>query len=298
MLPRARLPGAGATALCRARLAAARLGAPFASSAAAAGPEAPAEAAAAAGESKAEEKEEEKDEEKVLVLGGSGFVGSRVCQELLRQGKAVVAVNRRGQPSSRSHPWAARVDWVRGDALEPEGWRPLLGEVGAVVSAVGGFGDFSDAQLRRLCGEANVVAVQEAKAAGVPRFAFISAHAYPFLRGRVLKGYWEGKQMVEDALDAEYPEGGVYLRPGFIHGTKAVGALTVPLGLVGAPLEALMANPVAKGVITNALPAPLGGLLCPPVGVETVARAAVAAATDPALRGAMTVWDILAYKSD
>ena len=284
MPPLARLP-ARAAALGRARLGS---GAPFASAASSA-------AAAGEAEGAGEEGEEEK-EEKVLVLGGSGFVGSRVCQELLRQGKAVVAVNRRGQPSSRSHPWAARVDWVRGDALEPEGWRPLLGEVGAVVSAVGGFGDFSDAQLRRLCGEANVVAVQEAKAAGVPRFAFISAHAYPFLRGRVLKGYWEGKQMVEDALDAEYPEGGVYLRPGFIHGTKAVGALTVPLGLVGAPLEALMANPVAKAVITDALPAPLGGLLCPPVGVETVAKAAVAAATDPALRGAMTVWDILAYK--
>lgn len=37
---------------------------------------------------------------RVLVLGGTGFVGSHICQVLLQEGYDVVSISRRGTPVS------------------------------------------------------------------------------------------------------------------------------------------------------------------------------------------------------
>ena len=51
--------------------------------------------------------------------------------------------------------------------------------------------------------------------------------------GAVLRGYFEGKRHAEKVLLQSFPETGVALRPGFIHGTRNVGGVGIPLGLVG-----------------------------------------------------------------
>ena len=57
-------------------------------------------------------------------------------------------------------------------------------------------------------GAANAAAIAAAKAAGVPRFAYVSAHV-PALPGfdYVMEGYVKGKQQAEQELFKEYPEG-------------------------------------------------------------------------------------------
>ena len=49
---------------------------------------------------------------KLLVFGGNGFVGTRVCEEALNTGLAVVSVNRSGPPKG-APAWAAQVQWVQ-----------------------------------------------------------------------------------------------------------------------------------------------------------------------------------------
>ena len=49
---------------------------------------------------------------KLLVFGGSGFVGSRVCEEALKTGLPVVSVNRSGPPKL-SPDWASNVEWIQ-----------------------------------------------------------------------------------------------------------------------------------------------------------------------------------------
>lgn len=49
---------------------------------------------------------------KILVFGGNGFVGSRVCEEALNTGLQVVSINRSGRPK-RSDPWIKEVEWVQ-----------------------------------------------------------------------------------------------------------------------------------------------------------------------------------------
>jgi len=38
-------------------------------------------------------------------------------------------------------------------------------------------------------------------------------------------------------LLSKFTYGGVILRPGFIHGTRRVGSVKIPLSVVGAPME-------------------------------------------------------------
>ena len=149
--------------------------------------------------------------------------------------------------------------------------------------------------MERICGDANVAVFEAAKDAGVPRAAFISVHDYG-LPSFVLPGYFEGKKKAERALFRLFPETGVALRPGFVYGTRKVvlpssKAFSVPLGALGAPLDAALSFLPTESLSRSV---PLAGLaLVPPVKVEALARAAVAAATDPEVEaGVMSAWKI------
>ena len=224
---------------------------------------------------------------KVVVLGGRGYVGSAVCKELVSCGLRVVAISRSGTAPMTAEPWVKEVEWTRGNALEQQTYTDALQGASAVISCVGGFG--SQAEMRRTCGTANVEAVSAASAAGVPRFVFVSA-TVPDLPGlsMVLGGYINGKKEAEEALFKAFPTSGVALRPGFIYGDRVVSSsLTLPLGFVGKPLESILSQaPMNK---LASLPY-VGGLFVPPVSVSTVARAAVAAATDPSVSSG--VWSV------
>ncbi len=66
------------------------------------------------------------------------------------------------------------VEYLRADALHPKTYEQQLpGAVGA-ISCIGGFGN--NEQMRRINGTANATAIHTAKAAGVPRFVYVSAH--------------------------------------------------------------------------------------------------------------------------
>jgi len=38
------------------------------------------------------------------------------------------------------------------------------------------------------------------------------------------------------------PFSGIILRPGFIYGTRSVGSMKIPLGIVGSPLEMVISS--------------------------------------------------------
>ncbi|KAL4856844.1 hypothetical protein ACK3TF_002892 [Chlorella vulgaris] len=207
---------------------------------------------------------------KLVVFGGAGFVGSRVCQQGLAMGASV------------------------GDALDPQrAWKDVLKGASGVVSTLGTFG--SNEQMYRICGEANMRLMDAAAEAGVPRFAFISVADFKFPGGWhaqdfLLKGYFQGKRDAEQHLAALFPSGGVALRPSFIYGSRAVGGASVPLGLVGAPLKAALSVLPTKTLAGIPI---LGAAFVPPLSVDTVAKAAVNAVLDSSVpAGTMDVWDM------
>lgn len=225
--------------------------------------------------------------EKVLVLGGNGFVGSHICKEALERGLTVSSLSRSGR-SSLKDSWAETVVWHQGDLLSPDSLKDALTGVNSVISCVGSFG--TNSHMYKINGTANINAVKAAKEQGVKRFAYVSAADFGLVN-YLLRGYYEGKRATEKVLMTELPHGGVILRPGFIHGTRQVGSIKLPLSVIGAPLEMILKH--AKAL--TAIPL-IGPLFIPPVHVTSVAKVAVSAATDPTFpQGIIDVYSILQH---
>ncbi|CAL1353037.1 unnamed protein product [Linum trigynum] len=227
-------------------------------------------------------------QEKLLVLGGNGFVGSHILREALDRGLSVASLSRSGK-SSLHDPWANNVTWYQGNLLSSDSLKDALDGVSAVISCVGGFG--SQSYMYKINGTANINAIRAASEKGVKRFVYISAADFG-LANYILRGYYEGKKAAEAELLAKFPYGGIILRPGFIYGTRGVGSLKLPLGVIGSPMEMVLQH--AKPL--NQLPL-IGPLFTPPVDVNAVARVALRAATDPVFPpGIIDVYGIQRYR--
>ncbi|WRX35318.1 NAD(P)-binding domain - like 10 [Theobroma cacao] len=225
--------------------------------------------------------------EKLLVLGGNGFVGSHICREALNRGLTVASLSRSGR-SSLHDSWAKNVTWHQGNLLSSDSWKEALNGVTSVISCVGGFG--SNSYMYKINGTANINAIRAAAEKGVKRFIYISAADFG-LANYLLQGYYEGKRAAETELLTKFPYGGVILRPGFIYGTRSVGSLKLPLGVVGSPLEMVLQH--AKPL--NQLPL-VGPLFTPPINVTSVAKVAVRVAADPVFPpGIVDIYGIQRY---
>ncbi|XP_042011995.1 uncharacterized protein At1g32220, chloroplastic-like isoform X2 [Salvia splendens] len=226
-------------------------------------------------------------DDQVVVLGGSGFVGSAICKAAVSKGIEVISLSRSGRPSY-SDAWVDQVTWLTGDVFYAN-WDEVLPGATTVVSTLGGFG--SEEQMQRINGEANIVAVNTAKEFGIPKFILISVHDYNLPSFLLSNGYFNGKRKAESEVLSKYPASGIVFRPGFIYGKRKVDGLEIPLDLIGEPVEKLL-NAVQNFTRPlNSLPAS-DLLLAPPVSVDDVAFAVVNAVSDDDFFGVFTIEQI------
>ncbi|KAL3499997.1 hypothetical protein ACH5RR_039090 [Cinchona calisaya] len=225
--------------------------------------------------------------ERIVVLGGSGFVGSAICKAAVSKGIEVISLSRSGRPSY-SGSWVDQVTWKSGDVFYAN-WDEVLVGATTVVSTLGGFG--SEEQMLRINGEANVVAVNAAKDFGIPRFILISVHDYNLPSFLLRSGYFTGKRKAESEVLSKYPNSGVVLRPAFIYGKRKVDGFEIPLDLIGEPLERLLRATENFTKPLNSLPAS-DLLLAPPVSVDDVAYAVINAVRDDDFFGIFTIEQI------
>ncbi|XP_061343074.1 uncharacterized protein At1g32220, chloroplastic isoform X2 [Gastrolobium bilobum] len=139
--------------------------------------------------------------ERIVVLGGSGFVGSAICKAAVSKGIEVISLSRSGRPTYPD-AWVDQVTWISGDVFYVN-WDEVLGGATAVVSTLGGFG--TEEQMRKINGEANVVAVNAAKEFGIPKFILISVHDYNLPSFLLSSGYFTGKRKAESEVLSKYP---------------------------------------------------------------------------------------------
>ncbi|KAE8055681.1 hypothetical protein FH972_012507 [Carpinus fangiana] len=222
--------------------------------------------------------------ERIVVLGGSGFVGSAICKAAVSKGIEVISLSRSGRPTY-PNSWVDQVNWIAGDVFYVN-WDEVLVGATAVVSTLGGFG--SEEQMQRINGEANVVSVNAAKDYGVPKFVLISVHDYNLPSFLLSSGYFTGKRKAESEVLSKYPNSGVVLRPGFIYGKRRVDGYEIPLDLIGEPLERILRAAESFTKPLSSLPAS-DLFLAPPVSVDDVALAAINAISDDDFFGIFTI---------
>lgn len=236
----------------------------------------------------------------VTVLGGSGFVGSRVVQILSEKGCAVTSVSKSGKAPAwaKGEAWAKGVEWTALDLAKADdaALDAALGSAAgsALVSCVGVVGTDA-AVLRDGNGLANVRAFEAGKRVGIERAVFVGvasevAECKDGLPA-FFAGYFEGKEQAEAAA-ADAAAASCMVRPTFIYGGDSFG-LTPPRvnADYGSGVEQLLSLPPVK-IVADALPSglikagpveklPVGLVkvaLRPPVSVEAVAGACAAAA--------------------
>lgn len=175
----------------------------------------------------------------LLVTGGNGFIGRRVCARAVRDGHDVTSVARSGLPAPADRgPWAEDVTWREGDVFAPDGWRDALAEVDTVVHSVGTISEDPTAGVtfERVNGDSALVAALEAERAGADRFVFVSSSATPPL---VSDRYLAARRRAEDAIaDLEMsvvvPRFGPVYGPDQPHFPGVVNRLFAALGSIDA----------------------------------------------------------------
>ena len=156
---------------------------------------------------------------KVLVTGGTGFVGQAIVHELRAQGRDVRALVREPGRAARLVSWG--VELATGDVTDAASLATAAAGCTHVVHLVaiirGGDADFDRVMVR---GTQNLI--KAALDAGVERFALMSALGTTE-KTRSLVPYWRSKwQMEQDVATSGLEH--VILRPSFVFG-KGGGVL-------------------------------------------------------------------------
>ena len=215
----------------------------------------------------------------LVVFGGTGFVGTAVLAEALSQNKdlQVFAVSRTGVApewlSAEPVYQTTRLNFMSGDLLVPQTVRDALRtvtpkyDIVGCISCVGAITPWSQTNMVRTCGDANINAYTISRKIGATKFAVITRDRsnmndwwYPF--PYLVPGYYEGKRKIEDfvANDVQNAGNAICFRAGFVGGARR----TLP----GLPTSVKIEVPL-DGLYK------LVDRLCPTIGVDELAGAAV-----------------------
>lgn len=242
--------------------------------------------------------------QRLLVIGGTGFVGSEVCKNAVEAGYTVTALSRRGQNPDPSNELLQQVEWCAGDALDEKTVSAYLSKADAVVHAIGLLFDVDSG----LVGLNNVVSGSKSKPGDAstydnitrktaftmiqalqkrPALPFVQTERIPFAFISCAEAGWPDVQFGE-AVDEAAPE---WLKR-YLAAKRAVEAklgasdrlrpiiMRPSLIWTWSKLDVLPVIPIFN--IASALGVPF---VDKTVRVEDLARATVAALKDPSVSG-------------
>ena len=199
---------------------------------------------------------------RVAVFGGSGFIGSRICQTLATAGCEVVSISRAGQPPAwaADNSWSARVEWLSADMLANSLVVLPLGKLDAAISCVGNsrpspiwqefFGLHWDPRAMSYeNGLVNERIVRASRDAGATRFVYISLWStskFAFGGPPGLAEYVEAKLAAENAARRVYggDESVAFICPHLVYGGERFASL-------GSIMAAVLASPVITAYIES-----------------------------------------------
>jgi nucleoside-diphosphate-sugar epimerase len=204
---------------------------------------------------------------KLFVAGGSGFIGSAVCQCADAMGYDVISLSRHGRPDL-SAAWVDHIQWLSASVFDVERWQPHMQDCAAIIYCIGIILERPNehATYQRINTEAAITVADAAVAANVGTYVHISVSRKPPF---IPPAYLATKRSAEERLQS-YPFRTAILRPGAVYGPQRSWSY-----LLKAIFDALALLPSRRADF--------------PLAVREVATAALGAATNPAISGVLDV---------
>ena len=214
---------------------------------------------------------------KMVVFGGTGFIGSHIVKLAHANGWNVIAASRSGEPTI-PEPWTKDVAHVSIDALVRPDVYQFLDEhpdTHTVISCIGKL-TYNKREARRINGDATCnVAAAAVERKSIEKVAFISAADMQPVN-KIFSAYYYGKRQGEKAMKENLGDRHIIMRPGMVYGTRSCYNIPLPLGVIGKPLE-LLFNPLQQVC-------PLT-ILTPPISVDNLAKATLEACSEEKVSG-------------
>ena len=73
---------------------------------------------------------------RIIVFGGSGFVGQAFLKAAVAKQFQVVSISRSGKPIS-GEPWMDQVEWFSADVFEPKTWAEVIQPMDYIIDSIG-----------------------------------------------------------------------------------------------------------------------------------------------------------------
>jgi len=202
----------------------------------------------------------------VVLIGGGGFVGAHVAQELLRRGARLRIAQRHPEKAFRLKPLAdlGQIQAVHCDVTDKRSVAAAMHGADAAIYLVGTFG----ADQYALQAEGAGFAAEAAAAAGAGAFVYVSAISADPLSD---SGYASSKGVGEQKVSAAFPTATI-VRPSILFGEDDSFVTTFAGAIAALPVVPVF-GPDAR---------------LQPLFVDDAADAIVAALADPAQHGGKT----------
>lgn len=214
---------------------------------------------------------------RILVLGATGCVGSRLVPALLSAGHSVVAASS-SAPDPARFAWGGDVEWRQCDVTDLAGVRRAVAEVDGVCYLVHSLADRRFAVRDRL-GSENVRSASSSS--GVARIVYLSGLVPGLAAGELSSAHLASRLEVEEILSGASCDV-LSLRAGVV-----IGAGSTSYEVIRQLASLLLVQPVPAWLTTSVQP----------VAVTDVVRALVAGFAPSAPSGALDVGgpDVVTY---
>lgn len=210
--------------------------------------------------------------EKILVLGGSGFVGSQVVKELQQLGITVIATSRDGRDNTIAFDATKNNDETSIQKLLSSN-----NDITAIISCIGSIGTQND----EIVNSASGVVAKAAKSAGtsssVKRFVYIGVapEVKDFASNiEFLNGYMKGKESSQSMILSSFGNSdSTFIQPTFIYGGDTFN-INPPrvASFYGQFIEGLLSSQPIR-TIESILPSGIIKIaLEPPISVNNIAK--------------------------
>ncbi|GGC96499.1 NAD-binding protein [Enterococcus wangshanyuanii] len=135
----------------------------------------------------------------IVIFGGSGFIGTALCKELIQHKHTVTSISRHGRPNTLTEEWANDVHWVHSDILNDTIWQSAVINADWVIDAIGILTEKPNKGItyeRFIVEPVQRISTFLTAQVQPANFLFLSANAAPF----PLKKYMSAKHKAEQVI--------------------------------------------------------------------------------------------------